>query len=841
MNSNKMRLPPLCIIAFLLLFALLGFAADSRPPASKAALLFTLDASSVPSAPETNYLQMGSDEAANSPVGRVLSINSRYLTLDGTPWLPVMGEFHFSRYPAQYWEEEILKMKAGGVQIVSTYVFWIHHEEVEGQFDWSGQRDLRQFVKLCAKHGLYVWVRIGPWAHGEVRNGGFPDWLSGKGPTRVNDPVYLSCVQKYYDQIGRQLKGLMWKDSGPIIGVQLENEYANRSSNGGAAYISTLKQMAMQAGFDLPVYTVTGWDNAVVPGHIVTPVFGGYPDEPWAGSRRQMPPDTQGIYQFAPTGGNAGILQDVTSPSARVQYWHYPRLTAELGAGMELTYHRRVVIAPEDGPPIAVTALGSGVGLLGYYMYQGGINPNGKLSTLQESQATGYPNDVPVKSYDFQAPLGAYGEMNGSFRLLKVIHQFLADFGSELARMTVVHPDVVPTGMRDVTTLRVAARTDDNHAYLFFNNYVRHYPMPEQKGVQISLKLPSETVTVPRKPVNIPSQSAFLWPVNLDLNGALLKYSTAQLFAKLDDEKFTYFFFTPSPGITPEFAFAAPTVSSVKPESGQMSRQDNRIYVTGAIPSTGVAMEIRPRKGKAMRIVLLSAEQAQNAWKVNIAGRERMLLTPADVFDDLGTVHLRSRDVNTFHYSIFPDTQKALTASVPVEKCGAEGLFMQYRASVQPKEIEVGVEKVHDAAPSSPVKMGPYVNWRSTAVAKAPDDAAFTGAAVWRLTVPDNVLAGLSDVFLVVNYTGDVGRLNSGASLLDDNFYNGTPWEIGLKRFAPEVLAKGFDLQVLPLRKDAPIYMPQSAWPDFGTNSETATATSIRAFPEYEVTVSRGQ
>jgi hypothetical protein len=166
---------------------------------------------------------------------------------------------------------------------------------------------------------------------------------------------------------------------------------------------------------------------------------------------------------------------------------------------------------------------------------------------------------------------------------------------------------------------------------------------------------------------------------------------------------------------------------------------------------------------------------------------------------------------------------------------------MQYRASVQPKEIEVGVEKVHDAAPSSPVKMGPYVNWRSTAVAKAPDDAAFTGAAVWRLTVPDNVLAGLSDVFLVVNYTGDVGRLNSGASLLDDNFYNGTPWEIGLKRFAPEVLAKGFDLQVLPLRKDAPIYLPKSAWPDFGTNSETATATSIRAFPEYEVTVSRGQ
>ena len=106
-----------------------------------------------------------------------------------------MGEFHFSRYPEKYWEEEILKMKAGGVQVVSTYIFWIHHEEIEGQFDWSGQRNLRRFVELCGKHGMYVFVRIGPWDHGEVRNGGFPDWLLAKAKVRTNDPVYLSYVR----------------------------------------------------------------------------------------------------------------------------------------------------------------------------------------------------------------------------------------------------------------------------------------------------------------------------------------------------------------------------------------------------------------------------------------------------------------------------------------------------------------------------------------------------------------------------------------------------------------------------------------------------------------------
>jgi beta-galactosidase len=83
-------------------------------------------------------------------------VNSRYLMLDGKPWLPVMGEFRYTRYPERYWEEGILKMKAGGVQIVATYVFWIHHEEVEGHFDWSGPRDLHRFVELCGKHGMYV-------------------------------------------------------------------------------------------------------------------------------------------------------------------------------------------------------------------------------------------------------------------------------------------------------------------------------------------------------------------------------------------------------------------------------------------------------------------------------------------------------------------------------------------------------------------------------------------------------------------------------------------------------------------------------------------------------------
>ncbi|HVT79467.1 MAG TPA: beta-galactosidase [Phycisphaerae bacterium] len=145
------------------------------------------------------------------------------LLKNGKPWLPVMGEIHFSRYPAAEWRDELLKMKAGGITMISTYVFWIYHEEERGKFTWDGDKDLRKFVQLCAEVGLPVIVRVGPWCHGEVRNGGFPDWVQAMAHKRTNDPEYLAAVKAYYTQVGEQLKGLYWKDDGPIIGIQFEN------------------------------------------------------------------------------------------------------------------------------------------------------------------------------------------------------------------------------------------------------------------------------------------------------------------------------------------------------------------------------------------------------------------------------------------------------------------------------------------------------------------------------------------------------------------------------------------------------------------------------------------
>lgn len=169
--------------------------------------------------------------------GETISVNNYYLSQNGKPIIPITGEFHFSRYPEAYWEEAIQKMKAGGINMVATYVFWILHEEEEGVFNFEGNRNVRKFVELCAQHNMPVIVRIGPFGHGEIRNGDLPDWILAKPMSiRSNDPDYLFYAERLYNEIGKQLKGLFFKDGGPIIGTQIENEYQPSAAPWGLTY-----------------------------------------------------------------------------------------------------------------------------------------------------------------------------------------------------------------------------------------------------------------------------------------------------------------------------------------------------------------------------------------------------------------------------------------------------------------------------------------------------------------------------------------------------------------------------------------------------------------------------
>ena len=525
------------------------------------------------------------------PDGATLTVDRASLRLNDRPWTPVMGEFHYTRFPADEWLGELQKMKAGGIDILATYVFWIHHEETEGQWIWSGDRDLRRFVQLADAAGLKVIVRCGPWCHGEVRNGGVPDWAIAKGwKVRTDDPPYLEHIKVIYGQIATQLAGLLWKDGGPVIGIQLENEY-----DGPAEHLLQLKAIARAAGLDVPIYTRTGWPELTTPmpfGEIL-PLHGAYSEGFWDRELTTMPGRYWSVFHFSTLRTDANIANEALgrrdvrdAPDVA----NYPYLTCEIGGGMMSSYHRRILVDPRDIEATTLVKLGSGSVSPGYYMYHGGTNPAAAHGTLMEQQASPLTNwnDMPVKNYDFQAPLGQYGQIRPQYYLLRRLHHFLHDFGADLAGMATYLPDQRPAGKDDLTTLRWAVRSAGGGGFVFVNNYERAKSLPAKPQVQFSLRLPAgKSVTFPSDPVTVPAGVSFIWPFNLDLGrGVGLAWATAQPLAITEADGLRTAWFVETPGVPAMFAFAGS-----EPRKLAASREPGAL-VTGP--------------GGAVRVILLS-------------------------------------------------------------------------------------------------------------------------------------------------------------------------------------------------------------------------------------------
>ena len=446
------------------------------------------------------------------------------LIIDGHRVCPVMGEVHYSRIPANEWPAEVRKMKEGGVTIIATYVFWNHIEEQEGIFRWDGQRNLRRFLEICQKEQMPVVLRLGPFCHGEVRNGGIPDWVFTKGcKTRDENPVFLGMVERLYRQIFTQVHGLQWKDGGPVMAAQFDNEYRGRGE-----YLMALKRIATQAGFDLPFYTRTGWPELAtpVPFGEMLPLYGDYADGFWERSIDETAGNYYKAFNFKAFRSSTAIAtEQLGEQKERVGKGdeQYPYFTCELGGGMMTAYHRRPYLYPEDAYAMAVVKLGSGSNLLGYYMYHGGTNPEGLtwLNEMQRTIATNY-NDLPVKTYDFQAPLNEFGQRNPHYFMLRKLHLFMHYWGEVLAPMESHFPCKQDISKGDDSNLRWAVRRKGNSGFIFINNYERLQNLSTKRSVQLECC----GVKLPR--FNVPSGTVCILPVNIDD----IRYATAQLIAK---------------------------------------------------------------------------------------------------------------------------------------------------------------------------------------------------------------------------------------------------------------------------------------------------------------------
>jgi hypothetical protein len=240
-----------------------------------------------------------------------------------------------------------------------------------------------------------------------------------------------------------------------------------------------------------------------------------------------------------------------------------------------------------------------------------------------------------------------------------------------------------------------------------------------------------------------------------------------------------------------------------------------------------------------VRIVVLTPQEAEDAWKVKAGGAEHLLITAQDFFADAdeapGRIWLHSRDIPQFAFSFTPPIAATVKASLPLTESAGNAMVMSFTAEAKPANLDLKYIQVQDAGDAPPVKAGPAQPWRVRGVPQAPAEAAFSQAARWSFTLPPGVMDDLSELFLEVDYQGDVARLSAAHHLLDDDFYKGHPWFVGLGRFLEPGSAGKFELSILPLRKDAGLYFELSKPINFPSNGQIDELDGLRLVPEYQL------
>ncbi len=719
------------------------------------------------------------------------------IIVDGKRWFPMMGEMHFSRYPRKYWEEELAKMKAGGIDIVSLYVIWIHHEEIQGEYDFTEDRNLHDFMQKVKESGLKCILRIGPWAHGEARNGGFPDWLlkdaKEKGyETRCDAPLYLEHVRRFYEKTYEQVKGFFLKDGGPIIGIQIENEYGHcggKTGEEGEQHMRTLLGMAKEIGFDAPLYTATGWGGAVTGGML--PVMGGYCEAPWDQRTTEIEPSGNYIFTKERNDHNIGSDHGL-GVGITFDMDLFPYLTAELGGGLQVTGHRRPVATGTDTAAMTMVKLGSGANLLGYYMYHGGTNPYGKLSTLQETRETGYPNDLPEYSYDFNAPLREYGQMEDTYRRVRLISSFIHDFGDDLTDMAYTGQPGNPAKPEDLESVRCAVRYkkakapdggDVARGYFFVNNYQRRYRMADHldAGLAAFDSEGGKLAEFARRDVK--DGDYFFYPFNMPVGDKALVTIDATPVCILHnagtDGHDTYIFYTD---------------------------RDREVSadVTGDLDGNS--------------ILVISENEAVHSSKVVIENREYLIISEADAVTD--------KDGHTeLYFEVSSDEKK----KTPSFRCYPElvnapcGFELKKSASAAKDFADGDVFALYEAVEDIENDM--------TAKFEEVSEGHFT------VTLPGS-LHGASEIFAHIDYEADSGKLSKDGVTIADNFYTGQEWEIGLKRFydrfgeSDELMLEA-DLK--PLREGDKIYLQN--WPEM-KDGKAERINGISLVAQYKIKIS---
>lgn len=725
-----------------------------------------------------NIYPLGAKFHGINPSGEEIGFTNYYMTKNGKPCFGITGEMHFSRVREDEWEDSIIKAKMDGLNILATYVFWNVHEEIRGKFRFDGNRNIRKFVELCGKHNMSVIIRIGSFDHGEMRNGGMPDWMYGMPfEVRNNSEGYFFYVRRLFRKLHEQLNGLYYSQGGPIVGTQIENEYMHSSAgweittgtsnellNGGQdreTHMLALKKIAVEEGIVTPFYTCTAWGGAMAPIDEMVPLWGGYAYQPWlfhdGPGEHPMTPE----YIYRDNHNNA--VPKTYNFEPRYAPEERPYACCEMMGGMFNSYQYRFQLPFESIDAMANIKLGSGCNLLGYYMYRGGTTPTGERTPFLNEHYT------PKRSYDFQAAIGENGQTRPSYFRLKPVHYFCNTFADLLCQTKTVVPEYMEAmDPGDFSKLRYCVRIRGNSGFVFLNNFQDHAEMPDIAAESITLLLPDEDITI--LDISLAEGENVILPVNLDLDVALLKTATAQPVTKIDADGMSCWFFFPPKGMTPVYMFDAATVKNIDGcdytiESGKLICRPD--------PDATSSFTIVTGHGE-LRIVTLTRADSLRFSKINIHGRDYAFLNDGTLLWDGENLKIETRDaeisVMAYPADILKNMDQMKKAALTEECCDVFRGYCIHRSA----EME----------DLSPRQVGP---------------------SRFALDIPAEKLTGHKMVEIHVDYTGDIGHLFINGELIADNYCNGATWVSRLDDQAEALREAPLTLYITPFRQNAKI------------------------------------
>jgi hypothetical protein len=535
---------------------------------------------------------------------------------------------------------------------------------------------------------------------------------------------------------------MFFKDGGPVIGVQLENEYAS----GEKDHIATLKKMALNAGITPVYFSITANTVFNDTSFEALPLQGSYPYRGWeAGGGGPTKDFLYANDQWIMTADLGKLYYQVDK---------YPKGLCEQGCGSQITYTNRFVVEPDVVEAHLQNQIGRGMNMVGYYMFQGGT----QLPGLKEP---GLP-----ESYDFQAPLDEFGLPRVSYKYLKILHAFINDFGEELAPMQVIQQASKVTDEHNTDSLRYIGRFSGDHGYVFINNTQVRVPMPD-KVFTLKIHLPgNETILLPRGSLTLPGQETAILPINLRAADVLVKYSTAQPLARFSNGGVDYLFLTAVPGMQAELLLDASTVKDIRTQGGTIDKSTGKIYIlkTG---ENETRIDITSSTGKHLAVMIVTRKQAENSWRTLLRGKEYILFSDADVIVNNTNIELRKLDDPVMHLAVFPTRPSPLFACIQSPKPTLGGLFDYYIIRLPKTNTSVGIKNVagDKTMLSLPAKM------------------------------PDNTC----DIFLKIDYKGSSAEAWINNKIAADNLYNGVPWNLGLKRYIQrDPRASSIEIKIKP-------------------------------------------